>query len=310
MEIHYKQLQTFVQVAETGSFRLASSHIHRSFSVVSAQIKQLETQLGVKLFERTTRSVRLTVAGELLKKAAQNGFREIEAGLQEIQEIMDIRKGRIAVASSPIMAGTLLPPLLAAFEAHYPAIRILVRELTPAQIYQSVRQGESDFGIGPAHDEDTGFSFEPILSEEVMALVPRKFKSGTAQTITLRELSRMPVLQLSQATALRAVLDQAVKKAGIALEPKYECSQAQTLIAMAHAELGAAILPQSILATQQAAHVQALRITAPRLKREIGLITLTDRPLRPAAARLSELARSHFLKKPTSKIVRKQGTRP
>ena len=295
MEIHYKQLQTFVQVAETGSFRLASSHIHRSFSVVSAQIKQLEAQLGVKLFERTTRSVRLTVAGELLKKAAQNGFREIEAGLQEIQEIMDIRKGRIAVASSPIMAGTLLPPRLATFEADYPSIRILVRELTPAEIYQSILRGESDFGIGPAHDaEGQEFKFEPLLNEEVMALVPKKFKPVPSQTIGLKELSRMPVLQLSNATALRSVLNHAVKKAGITLEPKYECSQAQTLIAMANAELGAAILPRSIIPPQTEAHVQALRIVSPTLKRKIGLITLRNKALLPAATRLTELIRSHF----------------
>ena len=67
MDIHYKQLQTFLQVAQTGSFRSTSAQIHRSFSVVSAQIRQLEDQLGVSLFQRTTRSVKLTVAGELLR---------------------------------------------------------------------------------------------------------------------------------------------------------------------------------------------------------------------------------------------------
>ena len=293
MDINYKLLRTFLQVAQAGSFRHASSQIHRSFSVVSAQIKQLEEQLGVSLFKRTTRSVKLTAAGELLRQSAQAGFREIEAGLQEIQEIQDIRKGRIAVASSPIMAGTLLPPWLAAFEAHYPSIRILVRELTPAEIYQSIQRGESDFGIGPAHEgQGPEFSFEPLLNEDIMALVPRKFKPEDAQTITLKALARMPVLQLSNATALRAVLNSAVKKAGIQLEPKYECSQAQTLIAMAHAELGAAILPRSIIAAQPASHVQALRITAPVLKRHIGLITRVDKPLLPAAARLTELVRA------------------
>lgn len=99
------------------------------------------------------------------------------------------------------------------------------------------------------------------------------------------------------------------KGAGITLEPKYECSQAQTLIAMAHAELGAAILPQSILGTRQAQHVQALRITSPSLRREIGPITLKDKPLLPAATRLTELARSHFLKKPSSQETSGRRTR-
>ena len=162
-------------------------------------------------------------------------------------------------------------------------------------LFRSLLLGESDFGIGPAHEhKDAEFKFEPLLNEDVIALVPKKFKPDLDETIRLKELARMPVLQLSNATALRSVLDTAVKNAGISLEPKYECSQAQTLIAMANAELGAAILPRSIVPKQVARHMQSLRIVAPSLKRKIGLITRNDRPLLPAAARLTALIRDHF----------------
>ena len=133
----------------------------RSTSVVSAQIKQLEQQIGARLFHRTTRSVSLTPEGTLLLQAARNGFREIESGLRQLQETLDLRVGRIAVASSPIMAATFLPPLLAEFEAHYPTIRILVRELTPAEIAHSLQQGDADFGLGP-QPESPAFAFKPL----------------------------------------------------------------------------------------------------------------------------------------------------
>lgn len=287
-QINYRLLQNFLQVAQASSFRDASSKIHRSTSVVSAQIKQLEQQIGARLFHRTTRSVSLTPEGALLLQAARNGFREIESGLRQLQETLDLRVGRIAVASSPIMAATFLPPLLAEFESHYPTIRILVRELTPAEIVHSLEHGDADFGLGP-RPESSAFAFQPLLQEDIVALVPKKFKPTQADTISLRELSRIPTLQLSQATALRSVLQQAARKHGIELTPKYECTQAQTLIAMAHEELGAAILPASIIPTRSDKRVKALRIVQPTLKRPVGLITWPQRALSPAAARLAEL---------------------
>jgi DNA-binding transcriptional LysR family regulator len=286
--INYRLLHNFLEVAQAPSFRDASDKIHRSTSVVSAQIKQLELQIGARLFHRTTRSVTLTPEGELLLQAARSGFRTIESGLRQLQETLDLRVGRIAVASSPIMAATFLPPLLAAFEAHYPSIRILVRELTPAEIANSLKHGDADFGLGPRPDGKE-FSFQPLLQEDIMALVPKKFKSLVCDTISLRELSRIPTLQLSQATALRSVLQQASQKHGIELTPKYECTQAQTLIAMAHEELGAAILPMSIIPNRLDKRVQALRIMQPSLRRPVGLITWPQRSLSPAAARLAEL---------------------
>jgi DNA-binding transcriptional LysR family regulator len=288
LSINYRLLHNFLQVAQAPSFRDASGKIHRSTSVVSAQIKQLEQQIGARLFHRTTRSVSLTPEGELLMHAARNGFREIESGLRQLQETLDLRVGRIAVASSPIMAATFLPPLLAEFESHYPSIRILVRELTPAEIAHSLQQGDADFGLGPRLD-DKAFSFQPLMQEDIVALVPKKFKPKSSDTISLRELSRIPTLQLSQATALRSVLQQAARKHGIDLTPKYECTQAQTLIAMAHVELGAAILPMSIIPARLDKRVQALRIVQPSLKRPVGLITWPQRALSPAAARLAEL---------------------
>ena len=88
--VNYRLLQNFLQVAQASSFRDASGKIHRSTSVVSAQIKQLEQQIGARLFQRTTRSVSLTPEGMLLLQAARNGFREIESGLRQIQETLVI----------------------------------------------------------------------------------------------------------------------------------------------------------------------------------------------------------------------------
>jgi len=287
-QINYRLLHNFLQVAQAPSFRDASGKIHRSTSVVSTQVKQLEQQIGARLFHRTTRSVVLTPEGELLRQAVRNGFREISAGLRQLQETLDLRVGRIAIASSPIMAAAYLPPLLARFEAEYPTIRIQVRELTPAEIAHNLKNADADFGLGPK-PETREFSFQPLLQEDIVALVPRKFKAEAGDTITLRELAKFPTLQLSQATALRSLLQQAAHRQGIELKPKYESTQAQTLIAMAHEQLGAAILPASIVPARANPRVRALRIVSPALRRPVGLIAWPQRPMTPAAARLAAM---------------------
>lgn len=286
--LNLRLLHNFLQVAQASSFRDASSRLHRSSSVVSTQIKQLEQQIGAKLFHRTTRSVALTPEGEVLRQAVSDGFREIEAGLRQLQETLDLQVGRIAIASSPIMAATCLPPLLARFEAEYPSIRIQVRELTPAEIANNLKNADADFGLGPK-PESRDFSFQPLLQDDIVALVPRKFKPDAADTITLRELARIPTLQLSQATALRSLLQQAARRHGIELKPKYESTQAQTLIAMAIEQLGAAILPASIVPAKAHPRVRVMRIVNPALRRPVGLIAWPQRPMSPAAARLAAM---------------------
>jgi DNA-binding transcriptional LysR family regulator len=290
MDINLNLLRTFLRVAEHSSFRDASHEVYRSQSAVSAQIKQLEQQVGTLLFHRTTRQVRLTTAGELLLRAAQRGVGEVELGLREIRETADLQSGRVSLSCAPTIAGTRLPPILAAFERHYPTVHVFVRELHPAELFESVRRAEADFGIGPVI-QSADLDIETILDEEVYALVPRRYSATEAKTITLQQLARMPVLLLNHATALRSILDEAARRSGITLTPKYECTQVQTLVTMAVTGLGAVILPKSVIPRRVERTVQVLRIVSPTLTRQIGLITVRGRTLSPAASRLAELIR-------------------
>ena len=115
MKVNLKLLQVFLLVAEHASFRSAADQARRSQSSVSTQIKQLEGQLGVALFHRTTRSVRLTAEGEQLLGCVRRALHEVEAGLRKIEEAVDMRRGHVSIACSPTVASTRLPLVLAAF---------------------------------------------------------------------------------------------------------------------------------------------------------------------------------------------------
>lgn len=288
--VNLKLLQTFLLVGEHSSFRTAAEKSFRSQSAVSAQIRQLESQLGVALFHRTTRSVRLTVEGRQLLECAQRALHEVEQGLRSIQEAADVRRGRVSLSCSPTVAGTRLAAVLAAFEADYPGIEVFVRELTSTALFESVRKREVDFGIGPVI-ETAEFHFEPIIDEPLYALVPKRFITTRRPTIALATLTDMPLLVMDPAAALRTLLEETMRARNLAFTTRYQFTQAQTLIAMANAGLGAAILPQLAMPEEPQPSVYKLRIVSPALRRKVALITNRGQALSPASGRLVQLLR-------------------
>jgi len=288
--VNLKLLQAFLLVAEHGSFRQAADLTHKSQSAVTSQIKLLEAQLGLSLFHRTTRHVSLTREGEQLLDSARRAIHEIELGLRKIQESADLQSGRIFLACSTTVAATRLAKILSAFDHDYPAIEVFVRELTSGDMHESIRKGEVDFGIGPMSDAQD-FNFEPVLTEDLYALVPKKLLPNAGETITMEELAKLPLLLLNQATALRMLIDETAKASNLTLTTRYEFNQAQTLISMASAGLGAAVLPSVVLPDYPLPETSQMLIVQPKMTRQVAIITLKGRALSPAAAKLAQLVR-------------------
>ncbi len=286
--VNFKLLQTFLLVADQSSFRIAAEKSFRSPSAVSAQIRQLEKQLGVALFHRTTRNVRLTTEGEQLLDCAQRALMEVESGLRKIQESADMRRGLVSISCSPTIAETRLARVLAAFEKEYPGIEVSVRELTSMALFDSVRKREVDFGIGPSIDT-MEFHFDSVMDDPLFALVPKRFIATAKRSISLATLTNMPLLLLSPATALRGMLELALQERNLSFSTRYQFTQAQTLISMASAGLGAAILPRVALPSRVDSSTHVLRIINPQLMRQVSIITMRGQKLSPASLRLVEL---------------------
>lgn len=286
--VNLKLLQTFMMVAEEKSFRSAAEKSFRSPSAVSAQIRLLEEQLGVSLFHRTTRNVYLTSEGEQLMECAHRAYLEVENGLRKIRETADIQHGKVVLACSPTVAETRLARVLAAFEKEHPGIDVAVHEMTSGAQFESIRKREVDFAIGPAI-ESSEFSMEPVMEDPLYALVPRRFIKTTKRTISLTTLSNIPLLVLSRATALRGMLEEAMNERNLRFTTRYVFSQAQTLISMANAGLGAAILPKVTLPVRGDPNTYVLRITEPTLSRTVCINTLRGHKLSPASLKLVHL---------------------
>jgi DNA-binding transcriptional LysR family regulator len=289
MNVNLKLMHTFLLVAEHSSFCRAAEVSNRSQSAVSMQIRQLELQLGVSLFHRTTRRVQLTREGELLLVCARKAVAELQTGLRQIKESVDIQRGRLTMACAPTLAATRLPDILATFQKGYPGVTAYVRELASAEMLDCIRRRDVDFGIGPRCPNATDFQFQPILLDEIYALIPTCLDAGQRESISLLELSHMPTLVLTGSSAMQGMLDKAQKAAGIALNIQYEVQQVQTQIAMATAGLGAAILPRIAIPLKLDPRVRAVPIVDPPLVRELCVVTFRGQFLSPVAARFVEM---------------------
>lgn len=283
--INFKLLYIFLLVADHNSFRRAAEKSSRSEAAVSMQIKQLELQLGVSLFHRTTRNVELTKDGKDLIGPVRKAIAEIEAGLKRIRESADLESGTLSIACVPTVAATRLPHILLAFQKAHPKIGVHVREVVATELFDSLRQRQVDFGIGPKTRAITEFSFKSVLKDEMYALLPANYGLQRKRGVTLKELSRLPILMLTTLSAFRSELDAALKARKLTLITKFEVRNPQTLCAMAEAGLGAALLPR--ISVPLRTSLQAVPVIGPSLTREICIVTLKGQSLSPAAARLT-----------------------
>ena len=287
MNINFKLISAFLAVAKNSSFRRAAEETNRSLPAVSMQIKQLEDQLGVPLFHRTTRRITLTQAGEKLMISARKALSELEQGLTQIQHDVDLEQGRLTFACVPTISSTRLPAILTAFVRKYPGILVNVRELANHDLLEAVRRREVDFAIGPLPERPGELHSEPLFVDEYCALLPSSYRGASNSGITLRELSKMPLLKLSSSGAFRDHVESALQENGLPVDNKYEFTHVNTLVAMAEAGLGVAILPRSAL--PRYTPLKAARITRPLLSRTIAVVTIRGDSLSPAAARLVSL---------------------
>lgn len=215
MNINFKLLGVFLSVAENASFRKAADQTNRSMPAVSMQIKQLEAQVGVVLFQRTTRKVSLTDEGEKLLISARKALAELENGLSQIQHSIDLQHGRLSFACVPTVASTRLPLVLTTFAKQYPGITVHVRELANLELLDCVRRREVDFGIGPMPDNKGELDFSPIFVDEYCAMLPKGYQDKGRAGISLRELCTLPLLMLSDASTFRGDVEKALNANGL-----------------------------------------------------------------------------------------------
>jgi len=276
------KLRTFIAVAQQKSFRKASEALHLSQPALSAHIRDLEKDLRIPLFHRTTRSVVLTSEGERLLIGAQRALDELDSVLLELRDQVALLRGRIVISCLPSVAYSFLPPVIAAFAKKHPDVDVRVFDELNASLLQRVMSREADFAIGPRPDE-TDLEFLPLFRDPFVAVVPNSHPLAAQKSVRLKALARLPILTLGGRTNVREHLDRAFANAGLSLKPVYETSHRAALSGMAEAGLGVALLPGMVQSMLHNPSLTTVKIVEPEIVREFGIIQRRDQAHRPAA---------------------------
>jgi DNA-binding transcriptional LysR family regulator len=248
-----RQLEYFVAVAEEANFTRAAARVHISQSGVSAQIRQLEQDLGATLLDRSGRTARVTTAGAAALYGARGVLAAVNALRQSVDEVNGLLRGRLVVGMVTACTVTPLFDALAAFHVAHPGIDISLIEDNSDRLIERVRSGTIDVAlVGASGTAPFELEALPIVSERLVASVPFDHPLGERRRTTLAEISRYPVVCMPAGTGVRAVFDEACAATGIRVDIALQASAPGTVADLAHRGLGIAILSESMAAAHSA----------------------------------------------------------
>lgn len=277
-----QQLEAFTAVAERGSFRAAAKHIHLSAPALSRRIDKLETILGARLFNRTTRDVELTPLGRVFLERARAALDDLESAMLGITDIAASRSGRVTVACVPSAAIHFLPSVVRTFSERYPLIRIRVVDEAASLVLASVVTGESDFGMSFMGSQVPGVAFEAIHTDPFVLAVPRGHALASRKTVAWPDLQAERLIAVARSSGNRQLLDDALAKAGVNPTFSFEVSHIATLLGMVEAGLGLAAVPRLALPPAHPTLV-GIALRKPEVTRVLGLATRRGASLKAPA---------------------------
>jgi DNA-binding transcriptional LysR family regulator len=293
MNVTLRQIRAFAAVARLGRFSLAAQHLHVTQSALSMLIRQLERELGLRLFDRHTRMVRLTEAGAEFLPVAEKTLGDLESAVAQSRNLATLRRGRVSVATSTVLAGTLLPWAVREFTVRHPGIRCVVKDCAEEEIRHRVRVGDVDFGIGTALDPDPEIAEAPLIEDRLVALVGARHPLADRREIAWRELAEHPLIVLGTGSPLRTMVDRALADGGVRVEPAYEVSFSSTVINMVAAGLGVAALPVNARQVSPKVSVHARPLVRPTVPRRVCLFMRHEVAPTPAAAAFQEFLQGY-----------------
>jgi DNA-binding transcriptional LysR family regulator len=291
-----RQLETVVALAEYGSFIAAAALLKTSQPAVTRTIKHVEEVLGVKLFDRSTRSVQITAAGKEFVGVAARMLNDLKITIRGMRELSDQRRGQIIISSIMSVANGRLPGLVSAYRLAYPGIELHVRDGVHGTVIEDVRSGAADFGITYLDDLPDPFQSTPLGKEEFTVVIPRAHKLAKKKSLSLSDLKEVALVALPGDSRTRRVIDSAASSLGLSLNHVVTVSQFATMLGFVRAGVGLAIAPRSGVASFLGKELSAVPIRGKPLARELGLVTLKDREPSPAAAGLMSLVRTAWNK--------------
>jgi DNA-binding transcriptional LysR family regulator len=294
MEI--RQLRAFVSIAELGTFTAGALRVHVTQAAISMQIRQLENELGARLFIRAPRRVMLTEAGEHLLQRARHILREHDAAVDEIAELAGAERGRLRIGSASAMVTTdVLPKLLKEVRKQHAGAELTVASGTSESLVQQILAGELDLAFVSLPVEARGINTERLSQDQLVAIASPRHKLAKQRTISAYMLAGEKLILGERGGNTRRLIDQFFAQAGVTLHVSMELSRQAAIRRMVEEDMGVGIVPlQSVSEAVEKGRLVRWWIEGAHINWELGIARLTGGYESPIMQTFVKLSRDYF----------------
>jgi DNA-binding transcriptional LysR family regulator len=281
-------LRAFVIVGEQRSFAAAAKALHLSQPALSRRISHLEGTLGVRLFDRTTRSVELTTLGRRFLGEMRGLVEDVDRSVASLQDAARLETGDVTIGCVFSAVHHFLPPVIRAFRARHPGVLVRIVEEGADEVLDAVKHGEADLAINYIGMQDPDVEFVPLLKEPYVLACRADHPLARRRSVPWEELARHPHARVSHASRNRLFIDQALAELPPLPRPVCEVRHVSTLIGLVEHGFGVAVVPRLTL-PRDARVVTGVKLARPEIARTLGMTRRRGRSLSPAAAAFAAL---------------------
>lgn len=284
-----RHLRYFAALAEQLSFTVAAQKVHVTQSTLSHQIRQLEEELGCRLFEREGRRVTMTEAGELFLERVRNALREVDEGVSTVRFAAEEMSGVVRIGATHTFNLHIIPRCVSLFLDRHPSVRVDVLEMTGDGIAQALLRGDLDIGVTYKPNDALPLRFEPLYTEEMMLAVGLRHPFAKRRFVRMSELHLQRMVLLPRSFSTRVLLDESFRMANAAPVVVAEMNAIAPMIELVRATDIATIVSTHALRRED---VKMIPLESPTPVRSPGLLWRRDEARTPAARALASIVRS------------------
>jgi LysR family carnitine catabolism transcriptional activator len=286
-----RHLKCFAQVADRQSISKAAADLHVSQSALTLTIQQLESFIGLRLFDRTTRSVALTSGGEDFLPMAKRLIDDFDSALGDMRALGERGRGHVSIAVVPSIVALVMPQVMARFAHLYPSVSVHLREDSSGGAEQRVLSREADFGISSPVEHLQSLKYTALFEDRFAVVYASGHPLGKLKRIRWKDLAPYQVIGFSQDSRLASQISlmQATSVPEQVRKPRYQVSHTTTIRSLVDRGLGISVMPSLSAKREPLDSLQCRLLEEPTYRRQVCLIEIAQRGRSPAAQALLEL---------------------
>jgi DNA-binding transcriptional LysR family regulator len=272
-----RHLQYFMEVARYKSFTKAAEALYITQPTISKTIKNMEEELHIVLFDRSTKKIELTDAGKIMMEQGRHILKSFQNLSSELQDLQNLKKGHIRIGLPPMVGSSFFPEVIGQFHEQYPEVTIQIFEDGAKKVELDVESGLIDIGVTVLPTDDKLFHSFSFVQEKLMLLVHPTHGLAGKENVSLSELEGEPFVLFREDFAMHDVIIMECVRLGFQPHVVYESSQWDLISGMVAANLGIALLPETICREVDTARINIIPLVNPIIPWQLGMIWRKER---------------------------------